>query len=390
MNRTELPLPPRQTQSPLLAMVAGEASGDLLGSLLVRSLAPQLPDFRIAGIGGPLMQQYGMQPWWPSERLSVFGYADALRRLPELLWIRRQLKQRLLQQPTRLFVGIDAPDFNLGLEQSLRAHGIPTVHFVCPSIWAWRPERIERIRRSANHVLCLFPFEPEILNQRGISASYVGHPLASSIPMQPPTQAARTELRLPTEGPVVALLPGSRRSEIKLLAPVMRDAALLLFNQEPQLRFILPAAPGMHSVLSKIMAPLLDTGTLLITSGGSHTALAACDAAMVASGTATLEAALFKKPMVITYRLSAFNWQRMKNQSLLPWVVLPNILCRDFVVPELIQHAATPAALAHHTMRCLQDTQIAQQVLERFTVLHETLRQNTPALISQALEPYLR
>ena len=371
-------------------MVAGEASGDLLGGLLLQALAPQIPHYQMAGIGGRQMQQQGFKAWWPSERLSVFGYADALRRLPELLWIRWRLQQRIIQNPTKLFIGIDAPDFNLGLEQSLNRQGIPTVHFVCPSIWAWRPERIHRIKKSARHVLCLFPFEPELLQRNGISASYVGHPLASTIPMHVDQQAARSRLPFSSQHTLVALLPGSRRSEVSLLAPLMRDAALLLLQQEPSLRFVLPAASGMNDLLPTLMGPLLDLGALHITSGDSHTALAACDAAMVASGTATLEAALFKKPMVITYRLSALNWRRMKRMALQPWVGLPNILCRDFVVPELLQDAATPQALAHQTLRCLEDTLLKQQVIERFTVLHELLQQNTPSLISQALEPYLR
>ena len=375
MNRTELPLPPRQTQSPLLAMVAGEASGDLLGSLLVRSLAPQLPDFRIAGIGGPLMQQYGMQPWWPSERLSVFGYADALRRLPELLWIRRQLKQRLLQQPTRLFVGIDAPDFNLGLEQSLRAHGIPTVHFVCPSIWAWRPERIERIRRSANHVLCLFPFEPEILNQRGISASYVGHPLAEEIPVD-------TQGRVPGQ---VLLMPGSRAQELHHHTGLLADVVDRVRAHRSDVSFVVARA---RNIDPRALEPLVQRNVDVV--DDAHAAMQTASAGIIKAGTSTLEAAFRGLPFATFYRTSPLSYAISKRLVTVTSVTMMNLLLKRNVVHEYIQHDATSTRIADEIETLLDDSARRTELVTAMSDVREMLSgegasKRTAALIVEAL-----
>lgn len=368
-----------------VAMVAGEASGDLLAGLLLAGLRSRWSGLRAVGIGGPRMAAQGFESWWPHERLAVFGYVDALGRLPELLGIRRQLGRRLLAARPQVFVGVDAPDFNFGLESRLRAAGIPTVHFVCPSIWAWRGERVHRLARAADHVLCLFPFEPPLLKQHGVSATFVGHPLADAIALTPPRTQARAALGLAEEATVVALLPGSRQSEVDLIAPLLVAAAARLARARPACRFVLPIAPGLRESVDDVLrreAPALAVQCL---DGRSHEALAACDLALVASGTATLEAALFKRPMVITYRMSWLNWQRMKRMRYQPWVGLPNILCNEFVVPERIQDDATPENLASDAIAWLDDPERVRSVQARFDELHRMLRQDTARKASDAI-----
>ena len=365
-----------------LGLVAGEASGDLLGGLLLAGLRERWSGLSSHGIGGPKMIAQGFETWWPHSKLSIFGYVDALLNIRELLSIRRQLGDRLLADPPAAFIGIDAPDFNFGLEERLKQQGIKTVHFVCPSIWAWRAERVEKIKRSADHVLCLFPFEPELLHAHGIGASYVGHPLADAIPMEPPRAAARAANALAEQDTVVALLPGSRRSEIKYIAPPMLGAALLMQQARPGLRFVMPVAPGLREML----APLVPAGlNLTLLDGRSHEALAACDVALVASGTATLEAALFKRPMVIAYKVNALNWWRMKGRNYQPWVGLPNVLAREFLVPELIQHQCTAEALAREGLAWLDDPARCAAVRARFAEQHQLLRCNTAQKASDAI-----
>ena len=360
-----------------LGMVAGEASGDLLGGLLLQGLKARWPDLQASGIGGPKLAAQGFDAWWPHDRLSVFGYVDALGRLPELLRIRRQLAERLLQERPAAFIGIDAPDFNFGLETRLRAGGLKTIHFVCPSIWAWRGERVHQLGRAADHVLCLFPFEPALLQRHGVAATFVGHPLADAIPLLAPRAAARAALGLAEGDTVVALLPGSRRSEIAHIAPRLLAAAGLMQRQRPELRFVMPVVPGLRGLVEPLRSQHANGAAISLLDGQSHEALAACDLTLVASGTAALEAALFKRPMVITYHLAWLNWQRMKRMRYQPWVGLPNILCGEFVVPELIQDAATPEALAREGLGWLDDPRRVAALVRRFTDLHHTLRQNT-------------
>lgn len=367
-----------------MAMVAGEASGDLLAALLIGGLRRRWPHLALAGIGGPQMTRAGFESWWPSDRLAVRGYVEVLRHYRGISAIRDQLAHRLIAAPPRLFIGVDAPDFNLGLEERLRAVGIPTVHFVCPSIWAWRGGRVRRLARSADHVLCLFPFEPDLLRAHGVRASYVGHPLADVIPLSPPRDAARVNLSLADDEQVVALLPGSRRSEIEAIAPIMLEAAAQLRLRRPGLRFVLPVAPGLRALVEP-MAHRLAPEALQLLEGRSHEALAACDLALVASGTATLEAALFKRPMVIVYRMHPLSWQLMKRMAYQPWVGLPNILCREFVVPELIQDAFTARALADAACDRLDDVAGARAVSVRFTELHHLLRQDTALRATDAI-----
>nr|WP_312986486.1 lipid-A-disaccharide synthase [Comamonas koreensis] len=381
-------------QEMFLAMVAGETSGDLLAGLVLQGLAEDFPGLRSAGIGGPRMAQAGFEAWWPSERLAVHGYsAELVRRIWGILRIRKQLVQRLTAQPPRLFVGVDAPDFNLGVEERLRAQGIKTVHFVCPSIWAWRPDRVEKIRRSADHVLCIFPFEPALLAQHGIAGTYVGHPLANVIPLQPNRAAARQQLGLPLEGEVLAVLPGSRASEVSYIAKPFFLAAARLLQARPSLTIVVPAVPALRARIDALAAECGILERIRVLDGQSHLALEACDCTLIASGTATLEAALFKRPMVISYHMHAISWRLMRRKQLQPWVGLPNILCQDFVVPELLQEAATPEALAEAVAQWLDaprlDPARLAQLEQRFHDLHLELRRDTPKLAADAIQKIL-
>ena len=380
--------------SPRVAMVAGETSGDLLAGLLIDGMQAHWPDLQTCGIGGPQMQRRGFDAWWPSEKLAVHGYSmEVLRRLRELLGIRKQLRERLLKDRPDVFIGVDAPDFNLGLEADLRAAGIKTVHFVCPSIWAWRAERVEKIRRSADHVLCIFPFEPELLARHGIAATYVGHPLAGVIPMVPDRAAARAQLGLQDTDEVLAILPGSRSSEIAYITQPFFEAAALVRKARPAIKLIVPAVPALRERIVKAAQAAGLGGVVQIVSGQSHAVLAACDTTLIASGTATLEAALFKRPMVIGYHMHPLSWWLMRRKQLQPWVGLPNILCGDFVVPELIQDAATPQALCAATLQWLDARQHHPEKItaleQRFTALHESLRRNTPQLAADSIQKIL-
>lgn len=370
-----------------VGVVAGEASGDLLGSHFIRALKQHHPALRAAGIAGPRLVEAGVTAIYPSEKLAVNGYVEVLRHLPELLWIRARIARHFLAERPRVFVGIDAPDFNFALEARLKAAGIPVVHFVSPSIWAWRPERIHRIRQAVSRMLVVFPFEEAIYRDAGVPVTFVGHPLADVIPLAPDTAAARTALGL-AAGPVFALLPGSRLSEVKRHARLMLDAARLILARRPDAQFVLPAAGAAAAAL------IGQAGgghglPLTVLAGQSHAALAACDVALVASGTATLEAALFKKPMVITYRVPALTARLMRKQALQPWIGLPNILAGEFVVPERVQEAATAENLAHDALAWLDDAPRRAAVADRFHDLHLSLRQNAAARIADALAPYL-
>ena len=290
--------------APQVAMVAGEASGDLLAGLVLDGLRARWPDLQSSGIGGPQMAQRGFQAHWPSERLAVHGYSiEVFKRVAGLLRIRKQLRERLLQERPGVFIGVDAPDFNLGLEAALKAQGIPTVHFVCPSIWAWRADRVEKIRRAADHVLCIFPFEPELLARHGIAATYVGHPLANVIPLEPDRAAARQKLGLAADARVVAILPGCRKSEVEYLALRFFQAAARMQSAQPAMKFVVPAVPLLQARIAELAAQAGMADQVQIVAAQSHTVLAACDATLIASGTATLEAALFKRPMVIAYNM---------------------------------------------------------------------------------------
>jgi lipid-A-disaccharide synthase len=371
------------------AMVAGEASGDLLASLLIGGMRERWPGLRAVGIGGPLMAAQGFEAWWPHHKLAVHGIVDALRHLREISGIRHALAERLLHQRPRAFIGVDAPDFNLGLEGRLRRSGIRVIHFVCPSIWAWRGGRVKRIARDVDHVLCLFPFEPELLRRAGVGASYVGHPLADVIPLQVPRAEARLRLGLGEHEPVVAVLPGSRLGEIKLIAEPFLQAVALLHRRRPGMRFVLPVTAGVREMLAPMLELHAPAVPIDVVEGLSHDALAACDVTLIASGTATLEAALFKRPMVIAYRSHWFNALLWKSIGYLPWVGLPNILCNESVVPELLQGDCQPGPLADAVLARLDDTAGAERLATRFTELHLLLRRDTARCATDAIAQIL-
>lgn len=378
------------SSSPRFALVAGEASGDLLAGLLLGGLRQRWPELSSVGIGGPQMAAQGLEAWWPSDKLAVRGYVEVLRHYREIVGIRTQLRQRLLHgERPDVFIGVDAPDFNLELEANLKAAGVRTGHFVCPSVWAWRPERVKKIQASADHVLCIFPFEPALLAEHGVAATYVGHPVANVVPLEPDRLAARRQLDLPEDAPVVAILPGSRGSEVDYLARRFFDAVSLMHQARPNLCFVLPAVPSQRERIERVAREAGVAGYVRIVPGQSHAVLAACDVTLIASGTATLEAALFKRPMVIAYNMNWISWQIMRRQRLQPWVGLPNILCGDFVVPELLQDEASPPRLAQAVLDWLDDPGRVQALQARFVQLHHELRRDTAALATDAIETLL-
>lgn len=368
-------------------MVAGETSGDLLAGCLLSGLRPLLPDAYMHGIGGPAMAKYGFVSDFPMEKLSVRGLFEVLAHCREIKYIQKTLRDQLLAERPIFFIGIDAPDFNLGLEAQLKDAGIPTVHFVGPSIWAWRGSRINKIARSVSHMLVIFPFEEEIYRKAGIPATYVGHPLAQVIPMEPDQVAARVELGLPQEGRVVSILPGSRMSELKYNTAAFISATKLLQQRDSLLRFVAPmAGETQHRYFQElIMQAGLHDVPLLIVDGKSHVALAAADAVLVASGTASLEVALFKKPMVIAYKMMHASWYVLRHMGYQPWIGPPNILAREFLVPELLQDAATPQALADAMWFQLEDVANRERLRERFIKMHFSLLRDTAGESAQVV-----
>jgi lipid-A-disaccharide synthase len=370
----------------LFAFVAGEASGDLLAAAVLGALRERDPQAHFAGIAGDRMIAQGCEAWWHVRELSVRGYAEVIAELPRLLRLRALLRERLLREQPRVFVGVDSPDFNLRLETQLRADGVPTVHYVSPSIWAWRRRRIEKVRRAADRVLLVFPFEQPIYDRAGIAATYVGHPLASAIPLAPDARAARERLGIDGD-PLIAALPGSRRAEVEHIAPALFGALAHIGRRHPRARFVVPAA---NAHLRERLAALLEAepgaaSNTTLFDGRSHDCLEAADGVLVASGTATLEAALFKKPMVIVYRMPRLSWWIMRRMGYLPWVGLPNILANATLVPELLQDEANPPAIAEALLRQLDDPVRCAQLRERFAAMHESLRRDTPALAAEAI-----
>ncbi len=374
-----------------IAMVAGEASGDLLASLLLSGLRARLGDaVSYSGIGGARMMSQGFVSHWPMETLSVNGYVEVLGSLREILATRRAIRDRLLADPPLCFIGVDAPDFNFGLEVPLRRAGIPVVHFVSPSIWAWRGGRIRTITKAVDHILCLFPFEPEIYAKAGIAATYVGHPLADVIPMVPDVDGARARLGLLPGRRVVAVLPGSRQSEVRHLGATFFAAMAQMRQMDNALAFVVPAANASLRAVIESHASEYPELDVTIVDGQSHLAMEAADVVLLASGTATLEAALYKKPMVISYKVPWLTAQIMKRQGYLPYVGLPNILSGRFVVPELLQDDATPEALARETLLQLNDQDNTAFLYEHFTQMHQTLRRNTADIAADVVVGLLR
>ena len=374
-----------------VAIVAGEASGDNLGAALIKALRGRWPDVEFYGIAGPRMVAEGARALYPMEKLAVRGYVEVLRHLREILAIRAGFARALLADKPDLFIGIDAPDFNLGLEAKLKAAGIPTVHYVSPSLWAWRPERIHSIGKSVDHMLVLFPFEEEIYRKAKIPVTYVGHPLADEMPLEPDTREARAQLRLAASHVGVALLPGSRLSELEFHADLLIETARELHARRPELRFFVPLATRETRDYFEERLYALEARELPITIlfGHARLALHACDAALVKSGTATLEAALARCPMVVTYRVSRFTYWLVMRKSVLPFVALPNILANEFVVPELLQEEATPGNLAQALGNWLDNKTARERLRGRFASLHESLTKGHDGRVAQALAPYL-
>jgi lipid-A-disaccharide synthase len=375
-----------------IAMVAGEASGDLLGAHLMRALQAHLPAARFMGIGGPKMQAVGFEAWYPAESLAVRGYVEVLRQLPGIVRIRNALRRRIIAEAPDLFVGVDAPDFNLGLERALRKRGIATVHYVSPSLWAWRGERIAGIKRSVDKMLCLFPFEPEIYEKAAIPAAYVGHPLADMLPNKPDRDGAREQFKVPRARAVIALLPGSRQSELKHMARLFIDTAKLIHKQLGNVQFLVPLVSRetrrqFEDELYRANAEYLP---LTILFGHAHMAMTAADGVLLASGTATLEGALLKRPMVVTYKMPQLSYWIGRRKVYLPYAALPNILAGRFVVPEIFQDEATPEVLCQALFNLVFDKEVKAAQEKAFQAIHDRLRQNASERLAEALLPMLR
>ncbi|WP_217476774.1 lipid-A-disaccharide synthase [Stutzerimonas stutzeri] len=353
-----------------VALVAGEASGDILGAGLMQALRERHPDVRFVGIGGPRMEAQGLRSYFPLERLAVMGLVEVLGRLPELLARRNRLLKTFLEVRPDVFIGIDAPDFNLDLALKLRRNGIKTVHYVSPSVWAWRQNRVLKIRDACDLMLTLFPFEAKFYDAHQVAVCFVGHPLADAIPLVADRGAARAELELPQDGLVVALMPGSRGGEVGRLGPLFLAAADRLRAMRPGIRFVVPCASPERRVQLEQMLAGRDLPLILL-DGQSHTALAACDAVLIASGTATLEALLYKRPMVVAYSVAPLTFRILKRMVKSPYVALPNLLAQRLLVPELLQEAATPDAMAQLLSPLLDNGDVQT---EGFDTIHRTLR----------------
>jgi len=375
-----------------VGMVAGEASGDLLAAHLIAALKARRPGIEFAGIGGPRMAAEGFESHFPMEKLSVRGYAEALRHYREIMGIRRELAKGMLRDRPDLFIGVDSSDFNLGLERKLKDAGVPAIHYVSPAVWAWRRWRVRRIARSVDRILVMYPFEQPLYETAGVPVSYVGHPLADVIPLEPPKDEARAQLRLPAGKLIVALLPGSRRSELQYMAGAFVLAAHRFRQEVPEVHFVCPMVTReTREMFERAIHENQRTDLpLTLLFGHSHDALAAADLALVASGTATLETALFKTPMVIAYRQSPITWALMRQMLYLPYVGMPNILAGERLVPELLQDEATPANLAGTLLTLLRDTAAQRRQVERFREFHQLLRQNTAEKAADAVLSVLK
>ncbi len=362
-----------------IAMVAGEASGDLLASHLIQALRAKLPNAVFYGVGGPKMLAQGFDAWHPLEKLAVRGYVEVLRHYREISAIRHDLTRRLLADPPDVFIGVDAPDFNLALEKSLKQRGVPSIHYVSPSIWAWRGKRIHKIGAAVSRVLALFPFEPALYEKQGIPVSYVGHPLADILPLDDEREAARDLLDLHAQQPVFALLPGSRQSELQYMADTFIATAHEISKTLPDALFLVPLATRETRLLFETALYRCNASDLPIRMlfGHAHEAMMAADVVLVASGTATLEAALIKRPMAIVYKMAPFSYRMMKGMGYLPYVGLPNILAGEFVVPEFIQNDATPENLAQALLNFYSDKATCARIADVFYGIHVQLKQNT-------------
>ena len=373
-----------------IGIVAGEASGDLLGSHLIEALKKKRADIEFVGIAGPKMLRQGATSLFPIESLSVRGYIEVLKHLWGLLKLRRQLLNHFLDQPLDLFIGIDAPDFNFWLEKKLKKRGVKTIHYVSPSIWAWRKNRIKKIKKAITEILALFPFEPALYQNAGVPVTYVGHPLADMLPMEPNVLAARDVLKLDAKDLVVAMLPGSRQSEVQQHAHLFVEAAKLIYAERPDAKFLVPLITRETRRIFELETFNEHDLPIDLLFGHAHDAMEAADIVIVASGTATLEAALLKKPMIITYRMPKLSWQLLKRMRLQPYVGLPNILASEFVVPELLQDDATAANLAQTALKLLTDKANLAEIKKVFTEIHHQLQQNTAEKAAAAVLAHLK
>jgi lipid-A-disaccharide synthase len=380
------------TEKPLrIALVAGEASGDTLGAGMIHALKELHPHIQFIGIGGPRMLAEGMHSRVPMERLSVMGLVEVLGRLRELLRIRKDLVAWLIEQQPDVFIGIDAPDFTLGVERKLRDAGIATVHYVSPSVWAWREKRVLGIRKSTDLMLTLFPFEEEVYRKHQVAVQCVGHTLADQIPLQPDRQAARAILSIPAETKLLALMPGSRDGELRKLGLLFLQTAAWCLEREPQLCFVMPCASlERKQQMQEIIAEHGIDLPLKLLDGQAHAALAACDAVLIASGTATLEAMLFKRPMVVAYRMAGLTFKILKRLVKVGHVSLPNLLAKREVVPEFLQDAATPESMGPALMQLLAPTEKRADTQATFMQLHEMLKRNADHAAAQAVLDLLR
>ena len=376
----------------LVGMVAGEASGDFLGAHLIAALRERAPRLRFAGIGGPKMEGQGFESWFPMEKLAVRGYVEVLRHFLEILAIRRKLQRRLIDARPRLFIGVDAPDFNLSLERKLKRSGIPAVHYVSPSLWGWRGGRMSSIAASVDKMLVLFPFEEPLYRDAGVPVAYVGHPLADLTSDDNGTADAREQLKLSAARKIIALLPGSRQSELHYMAGCFVQTAKLIAARQPAVHFLVPLISRETRAIFEeaVYAAGASDLQLTVLFGHAREALAACDVALVASGTATLETALARKPMVITYKMAGLTAHMMRKMATVPYAGLPNIIAGEFVVPEILQGDATPENLAQAVLNSLNDPVVSRKLPERLDRMRLLLRKDTAARASEALLPWLR
>lgn len=368
--------------------LAGEASGDFIASLVIPEVAKRMDGAPQYGVGGDKMRAVGFRAWYDVRELSVRGYMEVLTHLPRLLSLRKDLITRFGDSMPQVFVGVDAPDFNLGVEEKLRRRGIPTVHFVSPSIWAWRPERLQNIRRAVDHMLLVFPFEEEIYRKAGIPATFVGHPLAGIIPMEPDTMGARQHFGLPDDGlPVITVMPGSRVDEVKGCGPVFFEAVERLLQRQGDAHVLIPAIDEQARSNILCVASLYPrlAQAMQVVVGESHRTMEAADAVLVASGTAALECALFKKPMVVGYKMPAITGMIMQKKALIHCVSLPNILLGENVVPEFLQYFCEPDAISHALEDAINNEARRKMLVERFSAMHESLRADTANLAADVI-----
>jgi len=375
-----------------IAIVAGESSGDLLGSHLIRSLKSTRFDLKFIGVAGPKMLKEGALSYFPMEELSVRGYFEAFRKLFHLLTLRKNLLNQILDAKPDLFIGIDAPDFNFWIERQLKKKGIPVIHYVSPSIWAWRKNRLKKIKTSIDHMLTIFPFEKNIYSKAHIQATFVGHPLAEMIPLHPNKKKAQAKLKIIKATTVIALLPGSRQGEVKWHTQLLIDSAIELSKKIRDVKFLVPLPTReTYMIFSKTLFKNTHAELdIQLLTGHASDAINASDLVIVASGTATLEAALYKKPMIVIYKMSSMSWEILKRMQYLPYVSLPNILLNKFFVPELLQKDATPDNITNKALEILKDTSYRKNLLIQFTKIHRQLKQNTSYRLNKIIFKFIK